>query len=152
MRTRQIGSSYKITTLPPPAPHARAHQPAEPPGVNKGRPEVVMTGPSALQTTWHHLSRQNPPPLAPTRKTGPYQPAEPPGISKRCPEVVNDQSMSTADCLAPAEEGCHLLALSHTSLSWRPSALPSPCQYTLCFAAQLLAVHQHGQLHTGTVS
>ena len=78
-----------------------------------------------------------------------HQPAEPPGISKGCPEVMDDQPMSAADCLAPAEQSCHLLVSNRIGLCWQPFALPSPCQDTLGFAAQLLAVHQLGQLHRG---
>ena len=99
------------------------------------------------KTNWQ-LIQDNPPPSWPPDKRA-HQPAEPSGVSKGRPEVVDDQPMSTADCLAPAEQGCHLLALSRLGLRWRPSALPSPCQYTLGFAAQLLAVHQLGQLHIG---
>ena len=60
--------------------------------------------------------------------------------------------MSAADCLAPAEKSCHLLACSRIGLCWLPPALPSPCQDTLGFAAQLLAVHQFGQLHKGMIT
>ena len=58
--------------------------------------------------------------------------------------------MSAADCLAPGQQGRHLLALSRIGICWHPSGLPRPCQDTLRFTAQLLAVYQLWQLHRDT--
>ena len=60
---------------------------------------------------------------------------------------MDGQSVSAADCLAPGQQSRHQLTVAGQGIGWLPSALPGPCQDSLCFAAQLLAVHQLGQLH-----